>query len=179
MNQLKEEIKSLFLKKKLNKLTKEDKRELAIYKELVPELKYKRNILRILSIINLIDSKQLQLSYLKLTLCQHGITKYKINSNYSIDAYQDVHFNYKQLIKLPFNFNKVTGGFYCYYNYLITLKGAPKIVEGDFDCSHNQLITLKGGPKRIKGDFICYDNKLTNLEWVPNVKGKLISDINK
>ena len=89
------------------------------------------------------------MKYLKLfegfedidAICQkYGITNYTINSDGSIDV--DGSLNWKKLDKLPVKFNRVSRHFYCQYNQLISLEGAPKIVEGDFYCNYNQLPQL-------------------------------------
>jgi hypothetical protein len=74
----------------------------------------------------------------------------------------------------------VDGGFYCAYNKLTSLKGAPKIIKGSFDCSYNNLTTLEGVPQKVGGDFLCSYNKLTSLEGAPNeVKKSFYCNDNK
>jgi hypothetical protein len=73
--------------------------------------------------------------------------------------------------KLPVKFGKVGGDFYCGYNKLISLEGAPKEVGGYFNCSGNRITSLKGGPKEVGRDFYCYSNKLTSLEGAPKEVG--------
>ena len=118
------------------------------------------------------------MKYLKLfegfedidAICQkYGITNYTINSDGSIDV--DGSLNWKKLDKLPVKFNRVSRHFYCQYNQLISLEGAPKIVEGDFYCSRNQLTSLKGSPKWVGRNFYCNNNKLTSLEGAPKWVG--------
>ena len=118
------------------------------------------------------------MKYLKLfegfedidAICQkYGITNYTINSDGSIDV--DGSLNWKKLDKLPVKFNRVSRHFYCQYNQLISLEGAPKIVEGDFYCSRNQLTSLKGSPKWVGRNFYCNNNKLTSLEGAPKQVG--------
>ena len=48
--------------------------------------------------------------------------------------------------KLKIRFGKVDGWFYCSYNALKSLDGAPKEVGGSFFCDHNKLTTLEGAP---------------------------------
>jgi hypothetical protein len=64
-------------------------------------------------------------------------------------------------------FGVVTEHFYCYYNELPSLKGAPQEVGGYFDCFHNELTSLEGAPKKVGGDFRCSSNKLTSLKDAP------------
>ena len=66
-------------------------------------------------------------------------------------------------------FGKVSAGFYCNYNQLTSLDGAPQIVGGDFYCNHNQLTTLEGGPRKVGGYYYCNNNLLTSLEGAPEV----------
>ena len=68
-------------------------------------------------------------------------------------------------------FGVVTEDFYCSYNQLTSLEGAPQVVGWDFDCSNNKLTTLVGAPKEVGGHFRCYNNKLTSLEGAPQVVG--------
>ena len=63
--------------------------------------------------------------------------------------------------KTDFNkFKDKEGDFYCSFNNLTSLEGAPKIVEGDFYCFYNNLTSLEGAPKIVKGDFYCGHNKV-------------------
>jgi len=68
------------------------------------------------------------------------------------------------------SFGHVSGIFYCIYNYLTSLEGAPQTVGGDFFCEGNQLTTLKGAPQTVHS-FNCYDNRLKTLEGAPQTVG--------
>ena len=68
-------------------------------------------------------------------------------------------------------FGEVRGNFYCGYNHLTTLEGAPREVGGTFDCSYNQLSSLEGAPEKVGGYFYCEDNQLTSLEGAPREVG--------
>ena len=93
-------------------------------------------------------------------ICQrYGITNYTIN-NGLVDVDASVDLSYIRLTKLPLQFGKVTGNFYCYSNQLTTLEGGPKWVEGNFYCNNNQLTSLQGGPKWVEGNFDCSFNPL-------------------
>jgi hypothetical protein len=81
------------------------------------------------------------------------------NPDGSYDVKGDVNLSDQHLKKLPYKFNKVSGGFYCYDNQLTSLEGAPKEVGGSFSCSNNQLTSLEGAPKEVGGNFYCYNNK--------------------
>lgn len=123
---------------------------------------------------------------------QYDITNYIINDDLSIDVDGDVGLCNRKLTKLPLKFRNVTGNFYCSYNQLTSLEGAPQTVGVDFYCqdnqlttlegapqtvgcgfycSYNQLITLKGTPQTVMGNFDCYNNQLTSLEGAPQTVG--------
>ena len=104
-----------------------------------------------------------------LKKCINGT--YTINDDGSIDVDGDVNLSNRNLTKIPFNFGKVSGSFFCYNNQLTSLKGAPNAVGGYFDCSNNKLTTLDGVPNNIGGGFYCNNNQLTSLEGVPNTVG--------
>ena len=92
------------------------------------------------------------------------ISNYTINSDGSIDV--DVNVNLTGLIKgrIPIQFNKIYGGFYCCDSELTTLEGCPNYVGGSFSCNHNQLTTLEGCPKFVGRNFFCSDNPLESLD---------------
>jgi hypothetical protein len=108
---------------------------------------------------------------IETTCRKYGITNYTINPDGSIDVNGDVNLNSDVLIKLPLNFNKVTGHFDCCDNNLTTLEGSPREVGSYFDCSYNQLNTLEGSPTEVGGYFNCGTNKLTTLEGGPKEVG--------
>ena len=96
---------------------------------------------------------------------EYGIQNYNINTDGTIDVDGNVDLYNKGLIKIPFNFNRVSGFFYCDNNQLTSLRGAPQSV-GDFYCHNNQLTSLEGAPQSVR-NFVCYDNQLTSLEGAP------------
>ena len=97
------------------------------------------------------------------------------NYKYYIGKFVNVKGNVKldnlNLTELPIKFGKVGGHFYCYWNKLTTLEGAPTVVDGNFICDFNELTSLKGSPKKVKGCFKCSHNKLTSLEGAPEKIG--------
>jgi len=93
-----------------------------------------------------------------------NITK---NPDGTYDAKDDVFIDDMGLTKIPIQFNKVDGYFWCTNNKLTSLEGAPKEVNGDFDCEKNKLTSLEGAPKEVNGDFDCRYNKLTSLKGAP------------
>jgi hypothetical protein len=101
---------------------------------------------------------------------EYKINNYTIN-NGLVDVDASVNLSYTRLTKLPLQFGKVTGSFYCLNTQLITLEGAPKEIGGGFNCDNNQLITLEGAPKWVGGGFYCYHNQLITLEGAPKWVG--------
>ena len=66
----------------------------------------------------------------------------------------DVNLMNLGLTKIPINFTEVGGTFYCSFNKLTSLEGAPEKVGEDFLCWHNQLKSTKDKPKFIGGRII-------------------------
>ena len=48
--------------------------------------------------------------------------------------------------------------------------------EGSFYCNYNKLTSLTGAPKEVGGYFVCYNNNLTSLTGAPKERG---SDVDK
>ena len=63
--------------------------------------------------------------------------------------------------------HEVRGTFLCDNNRLISLEGAPEIIGGHFSCARNQLSSLEHAPVRVGGIFSCAENQLTSLEHAP------------
>jgi len=61
--------------------------------------------------------------------------------------------------------------FYCGFNNLTNLVGAPKSVGGNFWCLKNNLTSLSGGPATVDVDYICRNNNLTSLIGAPETVG--------
>jgi hypothetical protein len=113
------------------------------------------------------------------SICKrYGIRNYTINSDGSIDVYDDVNLFNKKLVKLPLKFNVVSGYFDCSYNKLTSLEGCPEKISSNFYCSNNKLTSLEGCPEKINGDFYCYGNYLTLLEGCPKKIGGNFSCFN-
>lgn len=72
--------------------------------------------------------------------------------------------------RLPFNFRKVTGGFYC-PSRLQCLEGSPRYVGKDFSCGPDNpnIASLVGAPDYVGGDFWCQSSRITSLEGAPEV----------
>jgi hypothetical protein len=94
---------------------------------------------------------------------KYGIKNYTINDDLSIDVNDNVNLDFKDLGKLPLKFRNVTGNFYCHYNKLTSLEGAPLSVGGSFDCSHNKLMSLEGAPKHVGAYFYCTYNPIFTI----------------
>ena len=80
--------------------------------------------------------------------------------------------------RLPFNFRKVTGRFFCPAR-LHSLEGSPEYVGGTFGCGSNNpaLVSLEHSPKFVGGDFKCTNIRFDSLEGAPEVvKGEFDSD---
>jgi len=102
------------------------------------------------------------MKYLKLfeyhseidSICRKfDITNYTVNGDGTVDVYGDVTIKGRTFKELPIKFGKVYGNFYCHYNSITTLEGAPKEVGGNFQCNNNKLTNLGGSPNRIGGSF--------------------------
>jgi hypothetical protein len=107
-------------------------------------------------------------------LCKkYVITNYTINDDMSIDVDGRVNLYDQRLSKLPLNFNKVSGHFYCIVNQLTTLEGAPNTVGGNFNCQYNQLTTLIGGPEYVGCVFYCKYNPLKSSDYKGTIKGNI------
>ena len=123
---------------------------------------------------------------------KYNIQNYTINPDGSIDVDDSVSLSDKSLAKIPLNFGRVSGdfycdnnqltslegaptqvgeGFYCYSNELNSLEFAPTSVGDYFDCSHNQLTSLEFAPTQVGGSFNCMYNQLTSLEGAPTQIG--------
>ena len=84
------------------------------------------------------------------------------------------YLNLKSLKGAP---QKVGGNFWCFNNQLTSLKGSPQEVGKNFNCSHNHLTSLEGAPQKIGGDFKCFNNfDLHSLDGIGEVKGRILKD---
>jgi hypothetical protein len=99
------------------------------------------------------------------------IYDYELTKDGLLNVYGDVNLLNRSLTKLPFKFGKVNGSFYCSYNKLTSLKGAPIEITGSFFCDSNKLRSLKYAPQRVGADFACYANNLITLEDAPSEVG--------
>jgi hypothetical protein len=81
-----------------------------------------------------------------------------INQDNEIEYKGDVNLSNRGLTKIPFDFKKVDGSFYCNNNQLISLKGSPNIVSGNFYCYNNQIISSGEINYNVSGNFYCHNN---------------------
>ena len=111
-----------------------------------------------------------KITLIKKWLYEMEVKDYTINEDFSIDVANSINLENKGLSSFPsyIKFNKVEGYFYCSFNQLTTLEGAPNEVGGGFYCENNQLTTLEGAPSIVEGNFSCYNNQLTSLEGAPS-----------
>ena len=80
----------------------------------------------------------------------------------------DFYCSYNELTSLEGAPSHVSGNFDCSLNHLTSLEGAPSCVGGGFYCSYNQLTSLEGAPSRVNGGFDCAYNELTSLAGAPS-----------
>jgi hypothetical protein len=80
----------------------------------------------------------------------------KIHNDLSVDVFTSVDLSFKDLEKIPLQFNNIYGDFDCSFNQLKTLEGCPKTVSGKFSCNNNKLSNFKGCPHTIN-KLDCYD----------------------
>ena len=102
---------------------------------------------------------------------KYGIENYVINKDGSIDVDDTVYLSYRKLYRLPLKFNKVSGSFNCYRNYLTSLEGCPNYVGRNFYCENNKLTSLEGCPSYVGISFNCSCNELTSLIGCPKEVG--------
>ena len=99
------------------------------------------------------------------------ITDYSVDSEGFVNVDGDVDISNKKLTSIPVKFGYVGGYFYCHYNNLSSLQGAPREVGGYFYCHYNNLSSLQGAPREVGGSFECWNNNLTSLEGAPKEVG--------
>ena len=69
----------------------------------------------------------------------YNIENATINDDLTVDVMGSVKLSNNDLTKIPVQFGKVTGDFFCSNNYLTTLKGLPRHVFGCVFCGDNKL----------------------------------------
>lgn len=101
-------------------------------------------------------------------LCyKYDIKKYHINSDLSIDVYDDVYLNRKDLTKIPIKFNIIYGTFSICNNFITSLKNSPNTVFGSFYASNCRLTSLEYCPLYVEHIFDLYNNNITEISNVP------------
>ncbi len=104
-------------------------------------------------------------------LDRHEVKHFTILPDNSVDVKGNVRLAGKlaNLLKLPLNFNEISGSFDVSDNELVSLEGSPKKVSGDFMCFKNEISSLKGGPKEVDGSFIILHNNISSLNYSPAI----------
>lgn len=102
------------------------------------------------------------------------INEYHINSDLTVDVFQDVYLE-DIIEKCPIKFGTVKGDFVIQSCRLKTLENIPRIIEGNFICSINELKSLKGGPQVVGQDYQAEFNELETLEGISeHINGNLL-----
>jgi hypothetical protein len=106
-------------------------------------------------------------------LCdKYMIIDYTINPDLSINVKGNVHLEKYGLTKIPLKFGQVNGHFYCSYNQLTDMVGAPHTIIGCCDFFCNKLTTTLGCPKIIHSDFDLGKNPDIELTELPEFIGQ-------
>lgn len=112
-----------------------------------------------------------KIDYKKILVDKYGHDSDRLGEvrmvNGRLDVSGDVGLSNRGLTKLPFKFGKVGGHFFCRYNKLVSLEGAPLEVGGSFICSKNELKSLEHAPLKVGGNCYFSGNKLTSLKGAP------------
>lgn len=106
-----------------------------------------------------------------------NIKNYSIKDDLTVDVYESVNLNQKNLTHFPIQFGLVFGNFDCSFNYLTSLKGAPLKVF-DFECDNNYLKSLEHSPQLIKGVFSFSNNLIQSLNHCSHTTSSIYSDFN-
>jgi hypothetical protein len=88
-----------------------------------------------------------------------------------IDYNGTVHWDRRNLTRIPVKFRKVNGYFGVSQNQLTTLENAPVEVGASFICNNNRLTSLEHAPGHVGDDVHCNNNRLTSLEHAPGHVG--------
>src|SRR3990167_8980026 len=107
----------------------------------------------------------------KQWLDEMGITGYIINKDLTVDVKGIVNLSYKNLKEFPVQFGKVGWNFYCHYNQLKSLKGAPLKVGKSFYCHNNQLKSIPKWIENIKNVYVFENLNWNNVEWINKILG--------
>lgn len=95
-------------------------------------------------------------------------SKYKINSDYTVDINSSVTIIAKNIKVCPVKFNTVNGNFIWHFTDLESAENLPLTVKGNLSIANNKITTLTNcSTKMVSGTFICSGNKLKNLKGMP------------
>lgn len=103
-----------------------------------------------------------------------NIRNYTIIPDGSIDVYDSVYLDRRNLDRIPIKFNKVSGSFDCSNNNITSLENAPNECFRIF-CNENKLTSLEGCPKVCSFIAVHY-NPLETLEGFNLPYDKLVFD---
>jgi hypothetical protein len=93
---------------------------------------------------------------------------WSLNAEGLVDMKGDFNCSNKRLSDFKgVRFGKVSGYFWCSYNNLTSLVGAPREVGLVFWCNNNSLTSLEGAPLEVDGHFECENNPLKTLAGAP------------
>jgi hypothetical protein len=111
---------------------------------------------------------------------KNSIYDFKINSDLSVDVFQNVNIIWENIQLIPIVFKSIKGKLILSGNKLQSLKGLPKEIHGTLDISNNQLKSLEGCPEIIHEDFDVSDCFLKTLAYGPKVvSGDYIAERNE
>jgi len=104
------------------------------------------------------------------------IKKYKLTKKLTINVYDNVILENKNLIEFPdyIKFNHITGGFHLKYNNLSSLRGCPYSVTGSFIVSYNDLKNLEKSPFIVNDIYAASNNDLESLDGITEYIGSSI-----
>lgn len=130
---------------------------------------------------------------------KHGVEKYTINTDQTVNINTDLMFFKKHFHELPefIQINYLKGDLNFYESGLKHLGGFPKSIDGNIYLGRNKLTSakglpqdgdilnlmlfentltsLKGCPKSIRGNFNCSKNPLYTLDGMPvDIQGQFI-----
>lgn len=106
-------------------------------------------------------------------LNRQNLGKFTILDDMSVDMHESVYLHFKDITKIPLQFNKVEGDFSCGSNlHLTSLKGVPRIVTRDFRCSQCSITSLEHGPIEVGENYVFSNNPVTSLKGSPAKVGQ-------
>lgn len=115
-------------------------------------------------------------------LTEQKIENYTVNADaeygFVIDVAGDVDLSNRDLKRIPYKFNTVTGSFDCSGNALTSVLNTPNSVGASFICANNKIVSLEDGPQTVGGTYNCSQNKLEDLLDLPKSAEMFVCDKN-